>query len=72
MSEIDFTYSRQVIMTNSFTSLSRIKCEALHTKVMSAEEAAALIPSGSTVGMSGFTGSWASSTGHRVIVASDF
>ncbi|WP_030539801.1 acetyl-CoA hydrolase/transferase family protein [Sphingobium sp. DC-2] len=36
---------------------SRIACPALRTKVMSGEEAAALIDPGSTVGMSGFTGS---------------
>ncbi|MCH8685248.1 acetyl-CoA hydrolase/transferase family protein [Pedomonas mirosovicensis] len=35
---------------------SRIRNEALRAKVMSAEEAARLIPSGSTIGMSGFTG----------------
>jgi len=35
---------------------SRILCTALLKKVMSPEEAAALIPSGVTVGMSGFTG----------------
>ncbi|WP_421739868.1 acetyl-CoA hydrolase/transferase family protein [Caulobacter sp.] len=34
-----------------------IQCEALKSKVTSAEEAAALIAPGSTVGMSGFTGS---------------
>jgi len=34
----------------------RIGCEKLQPKVMSAEGAAALITSGSTVGMSGFTG----------------
>ncbi len=44
-------------MSENFQPLSRIKCSALHTKVMTAEEAALLIPSGSTVGMSGFTGS---------------
>jgi succinyl-CoA:acetate CoA-transferase len=36
---------------------SRILCKALQGKVMSADEAAALIPSGVNVGMSGFTGS---------------
>jgi succinyl-CoA:acetate CoA-transferase len=36
---------------------SRIGCEALRAKVMSADDAAALIAPGSTVGMSGFTGS---------------
>ncbi len=36
---------------------SRILCNALQRKVMSAEQAAALIPSGANVGMSGFTGS---------------
>ncbi|NOL48735.1 acetyl-CoA hydrolase/transferase family protein [Pelistega europaea] len=44
-------------MADNFESLSRIKCKALLDKVMSPEEAAALIPSGVTVGMSGFTGS---------------
>jgi succinyl-CoA:acetate CoA-transferase len=36
---------------------SRILCKALHSRVMSADQAAALIPSGVNVGMSGFTGS---------------
>lgn len=36
---------------------SRIYDKALRSKVMSDQEAAALIPSGATVGMSGFTGS---------------
>ena len=36
---------------------SRIHCAALRSKIMSAEEAATLIPSGVNVGMSGFTGS---------------
>lgn len=35
----------------------RICCSKLRAKVMSAEAAAALIPSGCTIGMSGFTGS---------------
>jgi len=35
---------------------SRIQCAALRSKIMSATEAAALIPSGVNVGMSGFTG----------------
>ena len=35
----------------------RIGCDRLRSKVMSAERAASLITSGSTVGMSGFTGS---------------
>ena len=35
----------------------RIGCVRLRSKVMSAESAASLITSGSTVGMSGFTGS---------------
>lgn len=35
---------------------SRILCPELRSKIMSAEEAAALIPSGVNVGMSGFTG----------------
>jgi succinyl-CoA:acetate CoA-transferase len=38
-------------------STSRIACEALRSRVMSADQAAAFITSGSTVGMSGFTGS---------------
>jgi succinyl-CoA:acetate CoA-transferase len=36
---------------------SRIRCPALHSKIMSAAEAAALIRPGFNVGMSGFTGS---------------
>ena len=36
---------------------ARIGCDRLRSKVMSAEDAASLIDSGSTVGMSGFTGS---------------
>ncbi|MGK0492539.1 MAG: succinyl-CoA:acetate CoA-transferase, partial [Sphingomonas echinoides] len=36
---------------------SRIACETLRSRVMSDEQAAAFITSGSTVGMSGFTGS---------------
>lgn len=36
---------------------SRIRSDALKSRVMSADDAAALIPPGSTVGMSGFTGS---------------
>jgi succinyl-CoA:acetate CoA-transferase len=35
---------------------SRIRCKALHDKIMTPEEAASLIPPGATVGMSGFTG----------------
>ncbi|MDQ3058848.1 MAG: acetyl-CoA hydrolase/transferase family protein [Pseudomonadota bacterium] len=35
---------------------NRVQNPALHTKIMSAEEAAALIPAGANVGMSGFTG----------------
>lgn len=38
------------------SATSRIRNQALRSKVMSAAEAAALIPSGSSVGMSGFTG----------------
>ena len=34
----------------------RIRNPALHSKIMSAEQAAALIPAGANVGMSGFTG----------------
>ncbi|WP_292070591.1 acetyl-CoA hydrolase/transferase family protein [Brevundimonas sp. UBA7534] len=37
--------------------MSRIRSQSLRSKVMSAEDAAALIPPGATVGMSGFTGS---------------
>lgn len=37
--------------------MTRIKSSALQRKLMSADEAAALIPAGCTVGMSGFTGS---------------
>ena len=36
---------------------SRVMNDELRSKIMSAEQAASLIPSGSTVGMSGFTGS---------------
>jgi succinyl-CoA:acetate CoA-transferase len=36
---------------------SRVLCKALQGKIMSADQAAALIPSGVNVGMSGFTGS---------------
>lgn len=39
------------------TGQGRIDCDGLRSKVMSAESAASLIGSGSTVGMSGFTGS---------------
>ncbi|WP_291773748.1 acetyl-CoA hydrolase/transferase family protein [Castellaniella sp.] len=38
------------------TSLSRIRCAALHDRVMSAEDAIKYIFSGANVGMSGFTG----------------
>lgn len=38
-------------------STSRILCKALQGKIMTAEQAAALVPSGVNVGMSGFTGS---------------
>ena len=34
----------------------RVRCSALHARTMSAAEAAALIPAGANVGMSGFTG----------------
>ena len=37
--------------------MSRIRSQSLRSKLMSAEDAAALIPAGSTVGMSSFTGS---------------
>lgn len=37
--------------------MSRIDCDSLRNRIMSAEDAAALIAPGSTVGMSGFTGS---------------
>ena len=36
---------------------SRVHCAALKSKIMTAAEAAALIPAGANVGMSGFTGS---------------
>ena len=36
---------------------SRVMCPKLTSKIMSGREAAALIPSGARVGMSGFTGS---------------
>jgi succinyl-CoA:acetate CoA-transferase len=35
---------------------SRVLCSALQNKIMSAEEAVSMIPTGSTIGMSGFTG----------------
>ncbi|MDO6441644.1 MULTISPECIES: acetyl-CoA hydrolase/transferase family protein [unclassified Marinobacter] len=38
------------------TTASRILCPALRKRIMSAKDAAALIPSGVNVGMSGFTG----------------
>ena len=38
------------------TDLSRLRCKAFADKVMSAQEAAAFIPAGANVGMSGFTG----------------
>jgi len=34
----------------------RVRCSALHARTMSAADAAALIPAGANVGMSGFTG----------------
>ncbi len=37
--------------------MSRVRNAALRSKIMTADQAAALIPAGSTVGMSGFTGS---------------
>ena len=37
--------------------MSRVRNAALKSKIMSAQDAAALIPANSTVGMSGFTGS---------------
>ena len=39
------------------TMSSRIQHPGLAQKIMSASDAAALIPAGATVGMSGFTGS---------------
>ena len=39
------------------TGFSRVRSPALRAKIMTASEAAAFIPSGATVGMSGFTGS---------------
>jgi succinyl-CoA:acetate CoA-transferase len=44
------------VMPNTNTE-SRILCKALESKIMSAEQAAALVSSGVNVGMSGFTGS---------------
>ncbi|WP_028357243.1 acetyl-CoA hydrolase/transferase family protein [Brackiella oedipodis] len=44
-------------MSEQNFDLSRIKCKQLHDRVMSAEDAAALIPPGINIGMSGFTGS---------------
>jgi succinyl-CoA:acetate CoA-transferase len=41
----------------SAQSLTRVLCPTVISKIMSATEAAALIPSGARVGMSGFTGS---------------
>jgi succinyl-CoA:acetate CoA-transferase len=38
------------------TDQTRVRCKTFADKVMSAEEAAAFIPAGSNVGMSGFTG----------------
>jgi len=38
------------------TDLKNDRCKAFADKIMSAEEAAAFIPAGSNVGMSGFTG----------------
>jgi succinyl-CoA:acetate CoA-transferase len=38
------------------TETSRIRNLALRSKIMTAEQAAALIPKGANVGMSGFTG----------------
>ena len=37
--------------------MCRIKCDSLRNRIMSAEDAAALISPGSTLGLSGFTGS---------------
>ena len=37
--------------------MSRVRNAALKSKIMSAQDVAALIPANSTVGMSGFTGS---------------
>ncbi|MDR9469485.1 MAG: propionyl-CoA--succinate CoA transferase, partial [Marinospirillum sp.] len=38
------------------STASRIRCADLNDRIMSAKEAAALIPNGVNVGMSGFTG----------------
>ena len=43
-------------MTETLLAASRIRNANLRSKIMSAREAAALIPKGSNVGMSGFTG----------------
>ncbi len=42
---------------NAVPAFSRVLCPALRSKIMTATEAAALIPSGARIGMSGFTGS---------------
>ncbi|WP_430739374.1 acetyl-CoA hydrolase/transferase family protein [Vandammella animalimorsus] len=46
-------------MENPVPAFDRIQCPALHSKIMSAQQAAELIPEGANVGMSGFTGSGA-------------
>src|SRR5450759_605562 len=43
--------------SSGMTDQSYLRCKAFADKIMSAEEAAAFIPAGSNVGMSGFTGS---------------
>ena len=43
-------------MTAGMTDKANLRCKAFADKVMSAQEAAAFIPAGANVGMSGFTG----------------
>ena len=51
-------YSEKGLSLMNIASIrSRVMNDELRSKIMSAEQAASLIPSGSTVGMSGFTGS---------------
>lgn len=46
-----------MMMNSRLTPADRIQCPALKSRVMTATEAARLIPHGATIGMSGFTGS---------------
>ncbi len=52
----DFTVVREGPVTASQTLNSRIRHSGLAAKIVSAADAAALIPHGATIGMSGFTG----------------